>query len=266
MGLQPRARFPAQQWWILFCSPIVRIYTNFPLHGISTRIIVMHIFIQCINYHRLCCLHWRKENMHKLIFSCFSFCFCLCSACDNPMSLADMPCDSLSYGKISNHSKQIKSAERTWKINVLGGGSCMTIMDFERWQMLPFSPPPPCPSQLEEWAAIGQLSCRDAYRLVTVQAEKLQQEHVSPFSLLSLTRITRGDWRAKSTAHISTSPFALHLPLIFPCALRKVSAQCKTFLNSFGAFKAAMLFHSILIFNWLHFLLYDPALVTPAFA
>lgn len=164
--------------------------------------------------------------MHKLSFFfvllCFiSFCLCLYNACDNPTSLADTPPDRLSYGGISNHCKQITSAGHTWKIYVLGGGSCMTIRDLERWGMLPVwygTCFPPCPSQLGKCAAIGQLSCRDAcqaYRSVTNQAETLQQEHLSLLSLLSLTGITRGDWSAKNTAQIFTSLSALHLPLIF---------------------------------------------------
>lgn len=51
---------------------------------------------------------------------------------------------------------------------------------------------PPSASQLEKCAAIGQLSCRDAcqaYRSVTNQPEKLQQEHLPLFlDALSLYR------------------------------------------------------------------------------
>lgn len=68
---------------------------------------------------------------------------------------------------------------------------------------------PPCPSQLKKWAAIGQLSCRDAcqaYRSVTNQAEKLQEEHLSLFSLLSLIRMTQGDWGAKNSTNLPFLP------------------------------------------------------------
>lgn len=189
------------------------------------------------------------------------------------MSLADTPPNRLSYGEISNHSKQIKLARCTWKINVLGGGSCMTIRDFERWGMLPVwygTCLSPCPSQLEKWAAIGQLSCRDAcqaYRPVTNQAEKLQREHLPLFSLLSLTGITRGDWSTKNTAQIFTSFFALHLPLIFLSffLLMPMKSCLSIFLlnvNFLNSFDITLYF----VFNWLQFSLYDPALVSPAFA
>lgn len=102
----------------------------------------MHAFSHCVNYHQLHCLHWRKRAgggyRFPLTSPCFiSFCLCLYKACDNPTSLADTPPTGFYMGKISNHSKQIISAPRTWKINVLGGGSCMTIRDSERWGMLP---------------------------------------------------------------------------------------------------------------------------------
>lgn len=81
----------------------------------------------------------------------------------------------------------------------------------------------------------GQLSCRDArraYRPVTNQAEKLQQEHLSLLSLLPLTRITRGDWSAKNIAQIFTSSFALHPPPIFLLysarAHENFAARCET--------------------------------------
>lgn len=75
----------------------------------------------------------RTRYHFSFVFLCFiSICLCLYNACDNPTSLADTPPDRLSYGEISNHRKQITSAWRTWKIYVLGGGSCMTIRDFER--------------------------------------------------------------------------------------------------------------------------------------
>lgn len=116
------------------------------------------------------------------------------------------------------HFKKCMSLEavHVWQSETLRDGEC-GLCDTARVF-------PPCPSQLKKWAAIGQLSCRDAcqaYRSVTNQAEKLQQEHLSLFSLLSLTRITRGDWGAKNSTNLhflfclaSTSDFFSSSPLI----------------------------------------------------
>lgn len=55
----------------------------------------------------------------------------------------------------------------------------------------------PRPAQLQLSTTIGQLSCRDAcqaYRPITNQAEKWQQDCPSPrFFLLPFSRITGGD-------------------------------------------------------------------------
>lgn len=56
------------------------------------------------------------------ILWCIGLCLCPYNAYDNSMLLVDILPDWLSYEETSNHCKQITSAWRAWKINVLGGG------------------------------------------------------------------------------------------------------------------------------------------------
>lgn len=187
------------------------------------------------------------------------------------MLLADTPPNRLSYGEISNHCKQITSARRTWKIYVLGGGSCMTIRGFERWGTLCF---PPCPSQLRKCAAIGQLSCRDAcraYRSVTNQTGALQQEHLSLFSLLSLARTTRGDWSTNNTVQISLPLLPWIYLWFFSSSPFKPDKNVHFLLNVELFWQIFCVLRSTDVglyftFNWTQFLVHDPALVILASA
>lgn len=170
-------------------------------------------------------------------------------------------------------------AVHVWQSETLrdGGGNAACVI-----RRRVFFLPPPRPSQLKKCAAAGQMSCRDArqaYRSVTNQAETLQQEHLSLFfSLLSLTRITRGDWGAKNTAQISLPPLPrLYLSDFFdssPLTPNKsyMSIFCKAwnFLTNIFLFvcflKQRWFLTSYLILSWLQISVYDPALGNPVSA
>lgn len=199
-----------------------------------------------------CIVYTAKKSMHELSFSfvllCFiSFCLCLYNACDNPTLLEDTPPSRLSYGKISNHCRQITSARRTWKIYVLGRGSCMTIRDFEIWGMLPvwygtcFSPP-----VLLSWRSEPPLvSCPAGMLAKLIGLLQIRQRHcsrnISPFSLPRSPGSLEGieALRTQHKPHFlhclaSTSDFAPFQPSCLIKVTCPFSSKCETFfLNSF---------------------------------
>lgn len=139
-GASESAPYWPQRSYIPIYSSTITVLVHFHLE-ISGRIIIMHVFSHCFSCHQQYCIHYRwrlAQAINFFVLLCFSsVCLCLYNACDNPTLLADTLPGRLSYGDIWNHCKQITLAQYTWKIYVLGGGSCMTIRNFERWGMLP---------------------------------------------------------------------------------------------------------------------------------
>lgn len=165
-----------------------------------------------------CTVYIGEKGMRKLSFPfvllcCVSLCLCLYNACDNPTLLADTPPNRLWYGEISNQCKQITSARRSWKIYVLGGGSCMTIRDFERWgnaacviRRVFF--PPHVPLSLRSVPPL--VSCPAGTLAKLIGLLQIRQRHcsrnISPLSLCSRSPGSLEGIEALRTQHKSPLP------------------------------------------------------------
>lgn len=162
-----------------------------------------------------------EATVSFVLFCFISICLCLYNTCDNPTSLADTPPNRLSYGEISNHCKQITTARRTWKINVLGGGSCMTIGGFERWELLSVWYGMCFPPVLLSLRSVPPLvSCPAGMLAKLIGLLQIRQRNcsrnISPFSLCSPSPGSLEGIEVLRTQHKSSLPSLLCIYLWFP--------------------------------------------------